>query len=38
VKLSGDDSGCVFCDALLHDEGRDLVLVEGATCFVILNL
>jgi ATP adenylyltransferase len=28
----------VFCDALQRDEGRALVLVEGATCFVILNL
>lgn len=32
------DTGCVFCDALLHDEGRALVLVEGRTCYVILNL
>ena len=32
------DSGCVFCDALQHDEGRALVLSEGTTCYVILNL
>jgi ATP adenylyltransferase len=28
----------VFCDALHHDDGRALVLDEGPTCFVILNL
>ena len=38
VTRKDDGTGCVFCDALLHDEGRALVLVEGATCYVILNL
>lgn len=38
VTRTESDTGCVFCDALLHDEGRALVLVEGRTCYVILNL
>jgi ATP adenylyltransferase len=38
VTRSGDDAGCVFCDALAHEEARALVLVEGVTCYVILNL
>src|SRR5919112_917947 len=38
VTRSGDDTGCVFCDALQHDEGRALVLIEGKACYVILNL
>jgi ATP adenylyltransferase len=38
VTRGGDDTGCVFCDALRREEGRALILVEGATCYVILNL
>jgi len=38
VTRSADDSGCVFCDAVNHDEGRALILDQGPTCFVILNL
>ena len=38
VTRSGSDTGCVFCDALLSDEGRALVVGEGRTCYVILNL
>jgi ATP adenylyltransferase len=38
VTRSGEDVGCVFCDALVHDDARDLLLVEGVTCYVILNL
>jgi ATP adenylyltransferase len=38
VTRSGDDTGCVFCDAWHHDDGRALILDEGPTCFVILNL
>ena len=38
VTRSGDDTGCVFCDALVNDEARALLLVEGVTCYVILNL
>jgi ATP adenylyltransferase len=38
VTRKGDDTGCVFCDALQHEAGRALVLAEGQTCFVILNL
>lgn len=38
MTRSSDDSGCVFCDALQHGASRALVLVEGRTCYVILNL
>ena len=38
VTRKGEDVGCVFCDALLNDDGRALILDEGVTCFVILNL
>jgi ATP adenylyltransferase len=38
VTRNAEDTGCVFCDALQHDEGRALILDEGPTCFVILNL
>ena len=38
VTRTGDDTGCVFCDALNHDEGRALVVDEGSNCYVILNL
>jgi ATP adenylyltransferase len=38
VTRSGDDTGCVFCDALRRDDGRALVLVEAQSCYVILNL
>jgi ATP adenylyltransferase len=38
VTRKDDDSACVFCDALTVDEGRALILDEGPTCFVILNL
>jgi ATP adenylyltransferase len=38
VTREAEASACVFCDALHHDAGRALVLDEGPTCFVILNL
>ncbi len=38
VTRSPDEAGCVFCDALASDEGRALIVAEGPTCFVILNL
>jgi ATP adenylyltransferase len=38
VTRSNDDDGCVFCAAQSHDEGRALILDEGPSCFVILNL
>jgi ATP adenylyltransferase len=38
VTRSGDAEGCVFCTAQEHEEGRALILAEGPTCFVILNL
>jgi ATP adenylyltransferase len=38
VTRSEDGTGCVFCDALHHPEGRALVLGEGRTCYAILNL
>jgi ATP adenylyltransferase len=38
VTRSKDADLCVFCAALQHDDGRALVVDEGPTCFVILNL
>jgi len=38
VTRKGEDSACPFCDALTVDEGRALIVDEGPTCFVILNL
>jgi len=38
VTRSGGDAGCVFCEALQHDNGLALVVDQGDTCFVILNL
>ncbi|MDP1572011.1 MAG: HIT domain-containing protein [Vicinamibacterales bacterium] len=38
VTRSDEAGGCVFCDAPHLDDGRALVVDEGATCFVILNL
>ena len=38
VTRSAGDDGCVFCDALQHDAGRALIVDEGPTCYVILNL
>jgi ATP adenylyltransferase len=38
VTRNADDSGCVFCDAHQTDAGRALIVDEGSTCFVILNL
>jgi ATP adenylyltransferase len=38
VTRSEDSSECVFCRALDTDEGRSLVVFNGATCYIILNL
>jgi ATP adenylyltransferase len=38
VTRKDDDSACPFCDALTADDGRALIVDEGPTCFVILNL
>lgn len=38
VTRSDDASVCVFCAALESDEGRSLVVFDGAACYVILNL
>ena len=38
VTRSSADEGCVFCEAQRHDDGRALIVGEGPTCFVILNL
>ena len=38
VTRDADETGCVFCDARQSDEGRALIVSEGPTCFVILNL
>jgi ATP adenylyltransferase len=37
TRASGDER-CVFCDALVGDTGRSLIVGEGTTCYVILNL
>ena len=38
VTRSGGDEAPVFCGALGHDAGRALIVDEGPTCYVILNL
>ena len=38
VTRKDEDVDCVFCLAQQRDEGRALILDEGKTCFVILNL
>jgi ATP adenylyltransferase len=38
VTRSSEDESCVFCLAQLQDEGRALIVADGPTCFVILNL
>ena len=38
VTRKDEDAGCPFCNALTKDEGRALIVDEGPTCFVILNL
>ena len=38
VTRSAEDEACVFCAALEEESGRALIVDEGPTCFVILNL
>jgi ATP adenylyltransferase len=38
VTRSAEPGSCVFCRALTTDDGRALVVHDGPTCFVILNL
>ena len=38
VTRSGDDRGCVFCDAQTSPAAASLIVHQGATAFVILNL
>jgi ATP adenylyltransferase len=38
VTRSEDPADCVFCHALDTDDGRSLVVFDGSTCYVILNL
>jgi ATP adenylyltransferase len=38
VTRSDDADACVFCAAQQTEEGRALIVDEGPTCFVILNL
>jgi len=38
VTRASEPEGCVFCAAPASDDGRALVVHDGATCFVILNL
>jgi len=38
VTRSGDDQGCVFCNAQVDAEAAPLVVHQGDSAFVILNL
>lgn len=38
VTRKPEDCGCVFCDCLTAAEGRELIVFDGPTCFIILNL
>jgi len=38
VTRADETNGCVFCEALAGQDGQALVVHEGPTCFVILNL
>ena len=38
VTRTAGEEGCVFCEALTSEAGRALVVDEGPTCYVILNL
>ncbi|MGD9906176.1 MAG: HIT domain-containing protein [Vicinamibacterales bacterium] len=38
MTRTGDPDGCVFCAAPSSEDGRGLVVHDGPTCFVILNL
>ncbi len=38
MTRAGESRGCVFCDALSTEQSRALVVHEGSTAFVILNL
>jgi ATP adenylyltransferase len=38
VTRTDEGSACVFCTALDSDDGRSLVVFDGVTCYVILNL
>jgi ATP adenylyltransferase len=38
VTRSEEADSCVFCDAAQTDQGRALIVFDGQTCYVILNL
>lgn len=38
VTRAEEARGCIFCTALQDEQQRALIVAEGATCFVILNL
>ena len=38
MTRSTGEEGCVFCEALTGEAGRALIVDEGPTCYVILNL
>jgi ATP adenylyltransferase len=38
VTRTAEDNACVFCTALDSADGRSLVVFDGRTCYVILNL
>jgi ATP adenylyltransferase len=38
VTRADEEEACIFCEALQQESGRALIVAEGPTCFVILNL
>ncbi|MBI2828177.1 MAG: HIT domain-containing protein [Acidobacteria bacterium] len=38
VTGGGQQAGCIFCEATRPPESEPLVIFEGSTCYVILNL
>jgi ATP adenylyltransferase len=38
VTRSEEADSCVFCDAAQTEQGRALIVFDGQTCYVILNL
>lgn len=38
MTRADEDDTCVFCRALETEEGRALIVFDGTTCFIILNL
>jgi ATP adenylyltransferase len=37
VTGTGDEGDCIFCDAAVHADPEDLILIRGRVSYVILN-